>query len=241
MKRPLLLLALFMMSGFAPAQDITGDWQGTLSFGDAELRLVLHIAKTPDGALKATVDSVDEGQNGLPVTAFDLEGFRLTFDVDALDASFRGKVMGDGKTIMGKWQQGRPIHLEFVRSAVPIKTEHKPAKPSDIDGTWLGLLDLGQTKLRVVFHIVNTEDGLIVTFGVPDQGPQMFPATSVTREGTSLKMEAKQFGGVYVAKIADDHSAIDGTWTQSDHQIPLLLKPVKDPSELEPKKPESAK
>ena len=240
MKRILLLAALVIAATcFASAQDITGDWQGTLSMDDAEQRLVLHITKNPDGTLKATVDSVDLGQNGLAVTSLSLEGSKLTFDVDAIDASYRRKVMGDGKTILGKWQQGRPMELEFDRSTTPIKTEHKPGKPSDIDGAWIGTLDLGERKLRVVFHIVNTEDGLMATFGVPDQGPQVFPSTSVTRDGASLKIEAKQFGGVYAGKIAADRSAIDGTWTQGDHNLPLVLKPVKDPSELQPKTPQN--
>ena len=207
--------------------------------GDVELRLVLHIAKNPDGTLKATLDSVDQGQNGLAVTDLSLEGPNLTFDVDAVNGSYRGKVMGDGKTILGKWQQGRPMDLEFERATTPIKTQHKPGKPSDIDGAWLGTLDLGERKLRVVFHIINTEDGLMATFGVLDENPQLLPATSVTRDGASLKIEAKQFGGVYAGKIAADRSSIDGTWTQGDHSLPLVLKPVKDPSELQPKTPQN--
>ena len=244
MKRVLVLAAVVAMAAcFASAQDvtdITGDWQGTLNLpGDIELRLVLHITKSADGTLKATLDSVDQGQNGIPVSAFTLEGSKLSFDVDAVDGSYSGKVMGDGRTILGRWQQSRPMELEFDRTTTPIKTEHKPAKPSDIDGAWLGTLDLGENKLRVVFHIVNTEDGLIVTFGVPDQGPQLFPATSVTRDGDSLKMEAKQFGGFYAGKISADRSSIDGTWTQGEHTMPLVLKLVKDPAELQPKTPPS--
>ena len=58
MKRMLILVALFAAS-MAQAQDIAGDWQGTLNTGMGELRLVLHITKTADGSLKATLDSVD--------------------------------------------------------------------------------------------------------------------------------------------------------------------------------------
>jgi hypothetical protein len=240
MKRIFWLAALATVAtSLASAQDVVGDWQGTLSpMGDIELRLVLHITKSSDGTLKATLDSVDQGQNGMAVTDLSLEGTHLTFDVDAVNGSYRGKVMGDGKTILGRWQQGRPMDLEFERSTTPIKTEHKPGKPSDIDGAWLGTLDMGERKLRVVFHILNTEDGLMATIGAPDQGPQLFPATSLTRDGASLKIEAKQFGGVYTAKIAADHSAIDGTRTQGEHSLPLLLKPVKDPAELQPRKAE---
>lgn len=243
MKRILFLAWLVVAAAyFASAQDITGDWQGTLSpFGDVELRLVLHITKNPDGTLKATLDSVDQGQNDIAVTALSLQDANLTFDVDSIDASYRGKLMGDGKTILGKWQQGRPMQLDFERAAKPIRMAHKLAKPSDIDGAWMGTLDVGTAKLRVVFHIVNTEDGLTATLGSPDQGPQVLPATFVTRDGTSLKIEAKGIGGVFDGKIAADRSAIEGTWTQGDHSLPLGLKPVKDPTTLAPKKADSPK
>jgi hypothetical protein len=40
-------------------------------------------------------------------------------------------------------------------------------KPSDIDGDWLGAVDLGQMKLRMVMHIVTTESGLKILNGQP--------------------------------------------------------------------------
>ena len=54
MKRFITLATMFFLAASAlHAQDITGDWQGTLSAGGAELRLVLHIVKAPDNNLKA--------------------------------------------------------------------------------------------------------------------------------------------------------------------------------------------
>ena len=53
MKSILIFLVLLISSALSQAQDIAGDWQGTLSAGGAELRLVLHIVKAPDNNLKA--------------------------------------------------------------------------------------------------------------------------------------------------------------------------------------------
>ena len=47
-----------------------GDWRGTLKPGSAELRLVLHIAQGDDGNLKATLDSIDQGANGIAPDAY---------------------------------------------------------------------------------------------------------------------------------------------------------------------------
>jgi pimeloyl-ACP methyl ester carboxylesterase len=241
MKRLIAIAALtFLAAGGATAQDIAGDWQGTLSAGGAELRLVLHITKAPDGSLKATLDSIDQpGANGIPVSSITLKDSTLRLEVDAVHGTYEGKVAADAKTITGTWTQGAALPLEFKRATAPIKTEHKPAKPSDIDGAWMGTLDLEAIKLRVVFHIVNTEDGLTATMDSLDQGQKGLPTTSVTRDGVTLKIEAKAIGGVFEGKIAADLSSIDGTFTQMGSTHPLVLKRVKDQAELELKRPQN--
>jgi hypothetical protein len=233
-----ILVAQILAAASLSAQDIAGDWQGTLSANGAELRLVLHVIKSDSGALKATLDSVDQNANGIPVSSISLKDFKLSLDVVAVHGTYEGKVAADGKTISGTWSQGQPLPLEFKR-AVPGKTEHKAVAPSDIDGAWMGSLDTGAIKLRIVFHIVNTEDGLTATMDSPDQGVKGLPVTSVARDGAALKMEAKQLGGVFEGKIAADRSSIEGTWTQSGANLPLVLKPVKDQSELERKHPQN--
>jgi len=240
MKRIFILAVFLVAAGLARSQDIAGDWQGTLKAGGAELRLVLHLTKAPDGSLKATLDSIDQpGGNGIPVNSVTLKDSKLSLDVTAVHGTYEGTVAADAKTISGTWTQGMAMPLEFKRGAPPVKTEHKPAKPSDIDGTWMGSLDTGGMKLRVVFHIVNTEDGLTATLDSPDQGAAGIPVTSVTRNGSSFKLEAKSIGGVFEGKIAADLSLIDGTWSQNGGNMPLVLKPVKDKSELELKRPQN--
>ena len=115
----------------------------------------------------------------------------------------------------------------------------KPAKPSDIDGAWMGTLDAGVMKLRVVFHITNTEDGLTATMDSPDQNAKGLPVTSVTRDGTSLKLEMKQIAGGFEGKISNDLTSIEGTWTQRGNALPLVLKRVKDAAELERPRPQN--
>jgi uncharacterized protein len=240
MKR-ILIFAIFnlLLAGASLAQaqniDIAGDWQGSLNTGAGELRLVLHIAKSADGALKATLDSVDQGANGIPVSSIALKSSKLSLGIDAVHGTYEGTVSADGKSISGTWSQGAPLALDFKRAAAPIKTEHKPAKPSDIDGTWSGTLDTGTAKLRIVFHITNTEDGLIATMDSPDQNLKGMPMTSVTRDGTSIKIEAKQINGGFSGNISADLSSIDGKWSQNGAEIPLVVKRVKDQAEVEHK------
>ena len=240
MKRFMIMATLiFLAVGVSRAQDIAGDWQGTLSAGGQDLRLVLHVTKAPDNSLKATLDSIDQpGGNGIPVSSISLKDSRLNLGVEMVHGTYEGKVAADGNTITGTWTQGVALPLEFKRAAAPVKTEHKEVSPSDIDGAWMGTLDTGAIKLRVAFHIVNTENGLTATLDSLDQS-SMGMATSVTRDGSSLKIEVPIVHGNFEGKISADLSSIDGKWSQGGGTLPLLLKPVKDKGELELKRPQN--
>jgi fermentation-respiration switch protein FrsA (DUF1100 family) len=239
MRKVLLVLILgALASALAHAQDIAGDWQGTLDTGGPQLRLVVHIAKNADGSLHATMDSIDQGANGIPVSAISLKDSKVHMEVAAVHGTYDGKLTSDGGTIKGAWSQGTPMALDFKRAAEPIKTEHKPAAPTDIDGAWMGTVDAGVARLRVVFHLNNTEDGLMGTLDSLDQDVKGIPVSTVTRNGDSLKMEVKSIGGTFEGTIAKDRSKIEGTWTQAGRPMPLSLKPVKDAAEMVRKRPQ---
>ncbi len=212
----------------APAQNVVGDWQGMLKANGAELRVVLHVTKAENDSLKATMDSPDQAALGIPVTSIEVKDSKLSFTVDSVHGSYEGKVNADATAILGTWTQGQPLPLDFKRASAPIKTEHKPAKPSDIDGAWSGALETPGGTLHLVFHITNTEDGLMATMDSVEQGAKGIPVTGVTRDGSSLKMEMKQIAGAFEGKISKDLTSIDGSWTQGGASLPLLLKRAKD-------------
>lgn len=207
------------------AQDIAGDWQGTLKPNGVELRLILHIVKSSTGALTATCDSVDQGANGIPIGPVTLEKQKVSFASASIGAKYEGKVNADASLIDGAWTQSESWPLVFKRA---VKTEaKKPGPPSDIDGAWLGTLDVGGGKLRLVFHFVNMQDGLTATWDSPDQGVNGLPVSEVTRNGASLKLGLKQAGATFEGKIAPDHKSIAGTFTQGGQDFPLVLAPMK--------------
>ena len=241
MEKLVVAAAMFLFAACsAYAQEIAGDWQGTLHAGAADLHLVLHISKDDKGGLKATLDSVDQAANGIPVSSITLKDSKLSLGIDAVHGTYEGAVSSDGATISGTWSQGQALPLDFTRSAAPVKPQHRPAKPSDIDGAWLGTLEVGGgIKLRVVFHIVNTEDGLMATLDSLDQGVKGIPVTKVTRDGAALKITVEKINGTFEGKIAADLSSIDGTWTQGGGSMPLALHRMKDEAELELRRPQN--
>ncbi len=219
------------------AQDLTGDWHGTLKAGPAELRLGLHITKA-DGNLKATLDSVDQGANGIPVTAITLRDSTLKMTINAVHGTYEGKINAGANSIDGTWTQGQPLPLKFERGGFPATT-HAAAKPSDIDGAWMGTLDTGAAKLRIIFHILNTADGLTATADSPDQGAKGMPVTAVTRNGTSLKLDMKALAALFDGTISADLRTITGIFTQGGSPLPLVLTRVKDAAELERRRPQN--
>jgi pimeloyl-ACP methyl ester carboxylesterase len=228
----LMALALAALSPLSQAQaQIAGDWQGTLSAGGAQLRLVLHIAAAADGSLTSTLDSVDQGANGIPVSAITLKDSKLSLTVDAVHGTYEGTVNKDATEIDGTWTQGQPLKLDFKRA--PAKAA---VPPSEIDGTWLGTLDTGALKLRIVFKIVNTQDGLTAQMQSPDQSPVWLSATSVKRSGNVLMITIDAIQAAFEGKIAADLNSIDGTFKQMGSPLPLALKRVKDQSAAEPRR-----
>jgi hypothetical protein len=240
MNRSLLALALlFIAVTTLPAQDITGDWEGALRVQSAELRLGLHVIKDDTGNLKATLDSVDQGAMGILVTSISLSDSNLNFTVGNVHGTYRGKVNLEATSIEGTWTQLEALPLTFRRVTTPIKTEPKPAQPSDIDGDWWGLLNSGLFQLHMVFHITNTADGLTASADSPDQNVHRIPVTTVIRNGASLKLEMKQLAGGFDGKVDSARTSIAGTWTQNGKSFPLVLKRLKDPAELEPRRPQN--
>jgi pimeloyl-ACP methyl ester carboxylesterase len=231
-----LILVVFAASP-SLAQDISGDWNGTLNTGMGELRLVLHIAKNADGTLKATLDSVDQNANGIPVTSAILKDSNLSLKVDAVNGTYEGKVNPAATSIDGTWTQGAALNLSFKRGGIAAKLAPKPAKPSDIDGNWLGTLDTGVGKLRLGLHIINTDQGLTATVDSLDQNANGIPVTSITQDGASLKFEMKVIGGSYEGTISEN--GFTGTWTQLGKSFPLAFKRVKSTADLELKRPQN--
>lgn len=229
MNRKLILLALVMSLltsvGFAQSQ-MAGEWQGTLNAGGVQLRLVLHVNAAKDGSLSSTLDSVDQGAIGIPVNSVTLKNSELTLIVDAVHGTYKGTVNNDASEIDGTWTQGQPFKLIFKRAIAQPAV--KLAAPSEIDGTWLGTLDVGTAKLHLFFKIVNTQGGLTATLQSSDQSPAWIPATAVTRAGSSLSIDIKGIGAVFEGKISSDLGSISGTFTQAGRAFPLQLQRVKD-------------
>jgi uncharacterized protein (TIGR03435 family) len=106
-----VLMVVLGLGGALRAQgtDITGNWQGTLQAGNG-LRTVLKVVKD-DGRLKATMYSIDQGGQGIPVTTIALEGAKVSFTIKPLDVTYTGTLAPNGAAIEGSATQGGQTHV----------------------------------------------------------------------------------------------------------------------------------
>lgn len=114
-----LLCALLTGLAFfaAPAQDISGDWQGILGKGSPdEHRLILHVAPSGNGQWHGVLHSIDRDPAPIPLTSIKLQSGSLVFSVDSMSISFEGKISIDGTSVSGTFTQGQSMSLDLHRA-----------------------------------------------------------------------------------------------------------------------------
>ena len=116
----------------ASRTNIDDSWQGTLHAG-RDLRSLIKIAKAPDGTLKTTFYSIDQGGQPLTAKTTTFADGTLKFSIETIDLTYTGKMSPDGTTITGTVTQGdHPLPLIFVRST-PETAWAIPAPPPKIE------------------------------------------------------------------------------------------------------------
>ena len=129
--RAIAALAILSATVTAQSPNIAGQWQGTLQAGQ-ELRVVFVIANADGGGLRATMHSIDQGGQGIPVTEITLKGTTLRMSVGVINGTFEGTVSADGSSIAGNWKQGTGGLSLTLRRATPDTAWTIPAPPKQM-------------------------------------------------------------------------------------------------------------
>lgn len=88
-----------------------------------------------------------------------------------------------------------------------------------ISGSWMGTLELGIAKLRLVVHVA--QDGSC-SLDSPDQGANGIPASIVSRTVDSLEIKVPSIGASYSGRLKN--GVLQGTFVQRGMKFPLELK-----------------
>lgn len=97
-----------------------------------------------------------------------------------------------------------------------------PTPPPEPAGDWLGRLETGVLRLRLLLHISRTTGGpWRATFDSLDQNASGIPIAAVTIEGGHLRLDVPVAHASYEGDVRGD--SIAGTWTQGGASLPLVF------------------
>jgi hypothetical protein len=89
---------LLLSAAVVSAQNLAGNWQGTLQAGNRALRLVFVISAADGGGLRAVMYSIDQGGQGVPATVA-VQGSAVRMNAAGINVTFEGSLSADGNSI----------------------------------------------------------------------------------------------------------------------------------------------
>jgi hypothetical protein len=204
---------------------LAGDWDGILVGQGPVGHVVLHMSTTPEGKMTALLDDIDRKVSGAPAIGGSFDGSRLVLrftywmqrsngDLEPRVASYEATVTPSGSEMTGVWtQEGSwPLNLKRVTWQAKIP---KPAPPTIFDGDWAGTeYESRGITIHFIFHIYNTEDGLMVTIDCPDEKFKGALASKVTYDQTSRQIFISVGSAIFTGKMTPDGKALDTSMTE---------------------------
>ena len=127
-----------VVGGVARAQDVAGDWQGTLTMTGGEIRMVVKVSKGEKDSWTAKLYNASRATPPINASSVTVDGSTFKFAADLMGATYQGKLSADHKTIVGTWTMGGlDTPLSLVRAtpatAWEIPEPPKPPEPMAAD------------------------------------------------------------------------------------------------------------
>lgn len=233
-----MLLWLGLFSPLASAQSappnspLDGDWKGVLVYQGADYHMVLHMSTTPEGKFKALLDHTDHQKiSGIPAIGGSFDGSHLILrfnywkpnnnrDLELRVASYEATVNASGSEMTGVWTQEGSWPVNFKRLTWQAKIP-KPAPPTIFDGDWKGIeYEAKDLKLHFIFHIQNTEDGLMILLDCPEEEIKGTLASKVSYDQNSRQITITIFGEeVFTGKMTKDGKTLDTSMTEPGYHF----------------------
>ncbi len=215
--KDLMIVLLTIVTFQMIAQDINGDWNGKLSYQGTELRLVLHITGQ-NGKYQSTMDSPDQGASGIEIENTTFENGKLKIAASLLQMEYTAELDEKGATLQGTFiQQGVSIPLIMTKEEGEQNVLPPPEGEANniVLGDWNGVLNISGTKLRLVFHIIDSFGILKSTMDSPDQNANGILMDKTTFENGKLRIVANTLNAEYTAELNDGSDTLNGIFEQN--------------------------
>ena len=225
------LLGCMLLASVAGAQSepaafpLAGDWAGVLTYQGAAHHLVLHMNTTPEGKMTALVDDTDAKFTGEPAVGGSFDGSRLVLrffywkpngnkDLEYQVASCEMTVNESNTEMTGVWMQEGSWPVNLKRMTWQVKVP-KPAPPTIFDGDWEGIEEEGRgIRIHFVFHLRNTEDGLMALLDCPEEKFKGALASKVSYNQNSRQISIFIFQSVFTGRMTADGKALETAMTE---------------------------
>lgn len=126
--------------------------------------------------------------------------------------------------IMHSWQKLKNKIENTMKNSIIILTTLLITLTSiaqDITGQWNGVLKVQGIHLRLVFNVMQTENGYSSTIDSPDQGAKGIPVTQTTFENPKITFVVNNLTIEYTGELKDDE--IIGIFKQGGQEFPMNL------------------
>ena len=235
-----VLCAILAPSLFANAQDATpqGHWEGGINGPEINLRIAVGLAQTSQGSWVGEISIPAQGLRDFALSNVNVEGTRVAFSMQGIPGSpqFRGRLSKDADRLSGNFTQGgASLRFSLDRAGdvdLALVARQASAPPpiagvagDGLGGLWLGLLEAGATRLRLLFRIEADESGTLTgTLDSLDQGAPGLKIAEILMEEQKVRFKLNTPPASFEGTLSEDGSEIVGKWMQSGHSIPLTIK-----------------
>lgn len=121
------IISLFLFISTSFAQEITGDWYGQLAIQGTKLRINFHVSEKY-GSYITTMDSPDQGANGIPTTKTIVNNNVLEIILDNMKINFIGELKEDKIDGIFK-QNGMELPLMLTHNKIEKENLIRPQEP----------------------------------------------------------------------------------------------------------------
>lgn len=94
----------------------------------------------------------------------------------------------------------------------------------NLEGNWLGNLEVSGIKLRLVLKITKSGDGYAASFDSPDHGAKDLVVGSLVRRDNQVSFSVPKFGISYEGTLDEKAAEINGTLKQGAGTLPVNFK-----------------
>jgi hypothetical protein len=185
---------------------------------------------TPEGKMTALLDHIDQKISGDPAIGGSFDGSRLILrffywkpntnrDLEYKVASYEATVNATNDAMTGVWTQDGSWPLNFKRLTWQERVP-KPAPPSIFDGDWSGVeYESRGITIHFIFHLHNTEDGLMALLDCPEEHFKGALASKVTYDQESRQISIAVGQSIFAGKLSPDGEALDTSMTEPGYHF----------------------